>query len=173
MLIVFAGLPGVGKSTLARGLAKELGATWLRIDSIEQAMREGIELPQDIGPAGYFVAYRLAADNLWLGGMVIADSVNSLMLTRDAWRAVGESAGARVVEVEVSCSDDEEHKRRIETREVKVPGLRRTRWEEVTQRRYEPWTRTPLRIDTAGQRVERSLEQLIAHVRHFKRDDKA
>lgn len=171
MLIVFAGLPGAGKSTLASALAQELGATWLRIDSIEQAMREGIELPQDIGPAGYFVAYRLAADNLRLGGIVIADSVNPLALTRDAWRAVGESAGVRVVEVEVSCSDAEEHKRRIETREVKVPGLRRTRWEEVMQRHYEPWTRSPLRIDTAGQSVTRSLEQLLALVRHAAREE--
>ena len=37
-LIVLAGLPGTGKSTLARLLAVEFDAVWLRIDSIEQAM---------------------------------------------------------------------------------------------------------------------------------------
>jgi predicted kinase len=35
MLIVFAGLPGSGKSSIARELAREIGAIWLRIDSIE------------------------------------------------------------------------------------------------------------------------------------------
>lgn len=170
MLIVFAGLPGVGKSTLSRALAKELGATWLRIDSIEQAMREGANLPDDIGPAGYFVAYRLAADNLQLGGTVIADSVNPLEITRDAWREIGESVGVRVVEVEVICSDVEAHQRRIETREVQVPGLRRTRWEDVTQRRYDPWTRTPLRIDTAGRSVEESLQVLLGLVKSIEAD---
>jgi predicted kinase len=40
MLIVFAGLPASGKSSIARALAQDLGAVWLRIDSIEQAIRE-------------------------------------------------------------------------------------------------------------------------------------
>jgi predicted kinase len=40
MLIVFAGLPASGKSSIARALAQEIGAVWLRIDSIEQAIRE-------------------------------------------------------------------------------------------------------------------------------------
>lgn len=38
MLLIFGGLPGTGKSTIARLLAARLGAVWLRIDSIEQAL---------------------------------------------------------------------------------------------------------------------------------------
>jgi len=45
MLIVFAGLPASGKSSIARVLAQELGAVWLRIDSIEQAIRESGAVP--------------------------------------------------------------------------------------------------------------------------------
>jgi len=37
-LIVLAGLPGAGKSTIARSLALARGAVWSRIDSIEQAI---------------------------------------------------------------------------------------------------------------------------------------
>ena len=40
MLIILGGLPGTGKTTIARELARQLGAEHLRIDSIEQAIRE-------------------------------------------------------------------------------------------------------------------------------------
>ncbi|MCE5382318.1 AAA family ATPase, partial [Pectobacterium punjabense] len=38
MLIIFGGLPGTGKSTIARLLATRLNAVWLRIDTIEQLL---------------------------------------------------------------------------------------------------------------------------------------
>jgi predicted kinase len=37
MLIAFCGLPGAGKTTLARRLAQQRQATYLRIDAIEEA----------------------------------------------------------------------------------------------------------------------------------------
>ena len=62
------------------------------------------------------MAYAVAADNLALGRTVIADCVNPWPLTREAWRAVAGRAGVRVVEVEVVCSDVDEHRRRVESR---------------------------------------------------------
>src|SRR5258707_8624011 len=97
-LIVFSGLPASGKSSIARALAQEIGAIWLRIDSIEQAIRESGVVPGSLDDAGYRAAYAVAEDNLLLGHDVIGDSVNPWMLTRDAWRACGERAGAGVVE---------------------------------------------------------------------------
>ena len=120
-LIVFAGLPGSGKSSIARGLAKQLGAVWLRIDSIEQAIRESAIAPGSVEDAGYRAAYAVAADNLRLGRDVIGDSVNDWMLTRNAWRDVGLRTGAQVVEVEILCTDLDEHRRRIETRASETP----------------------------------------------------
>ena len=37
-LIVFSGLPASGKSSIARALAREIGAIWLRINSIAGAI---------------------------------------------------------------------------------------------------------------------------------------
>jgi predicted kinase len=108
MLIIFAGLPASGKSTIARALARELGAVWLRIDSIEQAIRESGVVAGSLDDAGYRAAYAVAEDNLRLGRVVIGDSVNPWMLTRNAWPDTGLRIGARVVEIETVCSDVEE-----------------------------------------------------------------
>ena len=80
MLIALGGLPGVGKSTIATSLARRIGAVHLRIDTIEQAMRNaGLKVS---GPEGYLAARDLAEDNLRIGHSVIVDSVNPIAMTR-------------------------------------------------------------------------------------------
>jgi len=52
MLIIFGGLPDSGKTTIAWALAKRLGAVHLRIDTIEQTVRDSGMLRSEVGPAG-------------------------------------------------------------------------------------------------------------------------
>src|ERR1700677_2290050 len=92
MLIIFGGLPATGKTTIARELARQLGATYLRIDTIEQAIRDTTTVSKPIYDEGYRVAFAVAEDNLRLGLTVIADSVNPIRLSRDAWIAVAHRA---------------------------------------------------------------------------------
>ena len=164
MLIAFGGLPGTGKTTLAREVAREWQATYLRVDTIEQALRASGALAADVGPAGYTVAYALAEANLRLGRTVVADSVNPLAVTRDAWRQVAADASARIVEVEVVCSDVAEHRRRVETRSVDVAGLILPSWTDVQRRDYEPWSRPRIVLDTATHSVAEALAELRARM---------
>jgi predicted kinase len=158
VLIVFAGLPGVGKTTIARGLAEQSGAVFVRIDSIEYGIRQsGRQAP--VEDAGYRAAYAVAEDNLRTGLTVIADSVNPLQITREAWRAVGQRAGVRVVDVEVVCSDVTEHRRRVETRATDFPGWTLT-WQEVVDREYHPWDRDRIVLDTASTSPAESIATL-------------
>jgi len=161
-LIVFAGLAGSGKSSIARRLAMETGAVWLRIDSIEQAIRESGVAPGTMDDAGYRAAYAIAEDNLRLGRDVIGDSVNPWMLTRNAWREAGLRAGAHVVEVETICTDKEEHKRRVETRKSEVAGLILPDWHAVIRRDYHPWDRDHLTVDTAGRSIDACVKLVLA-----------
>jgi predicted kinase len=131
MLIVLSGLPGVGKTTIARELACALAAVYLRIDSIEQALRQaGLAVEAE----GYAVAHAVAADNLRAGQTVVADCVNPWPLTRDEWRGVAEQIGVPLVEVEVVCSDHVEHRRRVESRAADIAGHRVPTWQEVVER---------------------------------------
>ena len=159
MLIVLGGLPGTGKTTIARELARQLGAVHLRIDSIEQALRDW-RPGHSLNDAGYRVAYMVAADNLSISRIVIADSVNPLPVTRDAWVAVAKRTRTQVVEVEVICSDPDEHRRSAENRVTDIPGLRLPTWHEIVSREYHPWDRKHLVVDTARQNVEQSVQML-------------
>ena len=164
MLIVFGGLPGTGKTTLARLIAGQMQATYLRIDSIEQAIRASGMLAGEVGPSGYLVGYALAEANLVLGRDVVADSVNPLAITRDAWRRAAANASVPCIEIEVVCSDPAEHRRRVETRVTDVAGLRLPSWEDVRRRDYESWDRTRLVVDTAGRSVAEALAALQGRV---------
>jgi predicted kinase len=149
LLIILGGLPGAGKTTVARELARQLGATHLRIDSIEQALRTSEPPVQVLTDEGYRVAYAVAEDNLRLGNTVIADSVNPIAVTRDAWRSVATRTDSPFFEIEVVCSDREEHRRRVESRETDVAGLELPSWREVEEREYEVWPFASLVVDTA------------------------
>ena len=161
MLIILGGLPGTGKTTIARALATRLGAFHLRIDTIQQALRSAGTLSDDISPLGYVVAYRVAEDNLRLGATVIADSVNPIRITRDAWRATAERAGTPLVEVEVVCSDPTEHRRRVETRQADIDGFRLPTWADVVSRDYEPWEELNIVVDTAGRSVDACVAEIM------------
>jgi predicted kinase len=158
VLFIFAGLPGTGKTELSTYLAQKIGATHLRIDTIEQSLRDsGLTLT---GPEGYLIAYSLAADNLRLGLPVVADSVNPLDITRQAWREVATQVGAPFREIEVICSDKTEHRRRVETRKIGIPGFKPPTWQEVVEREYDLWGEEHIVIDTAGQTPEESKRML-------------
>ena len=168
MLIAFGGLPGSGKTTLAKRLAQQLSAVYLRIDTIEQALVDSNVLRADVGPAGYEVAYALAEENLSLGRLVVADSVNALQITRDSWRAVAQRGQAILAEVEVRCSDSGEHRRRIERRSLEGEGVPALTWQTVEERPYEPWLTAPIVIETAGRSIAEVTNELTNHFRDLR-----
>jgi predicted kinase len=163
LLIVFGGLPATGKTTIARELTRRLAATYLRIDMIEQRLRDhGLA----VGPNGYVIANALAAENLLIGRTVIADCVNPVAASRNGWRETADRCRARLVEIELVCSDAAAHRRRVESRPTDaISGHKQPTWDDVAKRDYEPWDRDHLVLDTAADTIDRLAARAEAYIR--------
>src|SRR5881392_265224 len=162
MLIILSGMTGTGKTTIARSLAARIDAVHIRIDSIEQALRaSGVA----VDAQGYRVGYAIAEDNLRVGRIVVADSVNPWPLTRDEWRSVAHRCGVGSVDVEIVCSDRHVHRDRVERREADIPGHALPAWDDVVARDYIAWDGERLTIDTASVPVEEAVRRIRATMR--------
>ncbi|NOR11134.1 MAG: AAA family ATPase [Desulfovibrionaceae bacterium] len=158
-LYIFSGLPGVGKTTLAKRLASYLNATFLKIDTVEQALRDLCSF--NVEGEGYRLSYRVAKDNLQNGNDVVADSCNPIQLTREEWQEVAKSADADFINIEIICTDSNIHKQRVESRSSKIPNLTLPSWQEILDREYHEWKADRVIIDTANKTIDESYEKLI------------
>jgi predicted kinase len=157
-LVVMAGLPASGKSSIAREVARRIGAVWLRIDSMDQAIWASGTAPSDLRDWTYRAAQAVAVDNLKIGRDVIADCVNDSQKARDGWSESGRRSGVDVVWLEIICSDPAEHRRRVETRASDIAGLALPDWDAVVKRGYDPWECDHLIVDTARWPLEKCVD---------------
>jgi predicted kinase len=171
-LIVFSGLPGTGKSSLAEAVGRRLGMPVFSKDVLEAAiiragMTEHEDARQQLGWAGYELLTTLATRQLRLGQSAILDSVASTPSIRNAWRALAHTQGAVWRVIECVCSDEEMHRSRLENRKRNIHGWRSSSWEEVERVRgyFTPWQEEHLTVDamaTFGENIDSVLQYLSA-----------
>lgn len=160
-LIVLSGLPGVGKTTIARAIAARRNVSYVRIDSIEDglaASQLGIVRAED---AGHRAAWGVVADNLLPGRWVLADAVNEDAWCQDNWTRVAREASAHFLPVQIVCSDAEQHRARVHARKTALRG-KGPGWHDILARRWEPWQQPRLLIDTASTSADAAAEDIVA-----------
>ncbi|AAT88639.1 conserved hypothetical protein [Leifsonia xyli subsp. xyli str. CTCB07] len=117
VLVVTAGLPGSGKSTIAGIVAARLGAAVISVDPIEAAiLRAGIDDDQPTGLAAYLVAETMSEQVLLTGYSVIVDAVNAVEPARLQWKALAERCDVKLRVIETVCSDEKLHDERLSDR---------------------------------------------------------
>ncbi len=163
-LIVIGGLPGVGKTSIAKALANHASAFYLRIDTIEHAIQQSAININSVEDSGYNVAYQIAKENLLLGNSVIADAVHPLLITRTPWESIANQVHARLMQIEITCSDLEQHKERVEQRMSDLKEFKLPSWQDVLDRCYEAWENSDLIIDTAKYNVTESISIIMSRL---------
>ncbi|MDH6180560.1 putative kinase [Microbacteriaceae bacterium SG_E_30_P1] len=142
MLVVMAGLPGTGKSTIGQVVASRLGIPVVPVDPIETAiLQAGIASDQPTGLAAYLVAETLAERVLEAGTGVLIDAVNAVAPAREQWVHLAARTGEPIRFIEVVCSDPDLHRERIESWRRSMPHIQLT-WNAVEQSLddYSEWT---------------------------------
>ncbi|MED7818470.1 MULTISPECIES: AAA family ATPase [unclassified Francisella] len=162
---IFSGLPGVGKTTLAKQLAKAIPNTvYFRIDTIEYYLNKAYS--QKPTKEGYEIAFYQAKENLKLGKNIIIDCCNPVTESRKLWNKLSEINSTKVINIEVICSDKQIHQNRVETRYKSDPNKYPT-WQNVLDRDYQVWNQDIIKIDTANFNIEYSLKTLIDQLKEY------
>ena len=163
ILYIFSGLPATGKSTLAKIISKKLKVFYIRIDTIEQGIRDLCNF--NVQGEGYKLAYKIAEDNLKIGNSVISDQCNPIKITRNEWNEVAIKNDCKYINIEIICSNKEEHKNRIENRKTEIKNLRLPTWEEIMERKYELWDEEHIIVDTANKTIKECTEELMEKIK--------
>ena len=142
------GLPGVGKTTVARAVAGRLPAAHLRVDTFEVALVR-LGLVGEVGAQGYDLALAAADTCLTAGTDVVVDAVFDVAAARRPFRELGAGHEVPVHWVRLVCTDRAEHERRVTGRTADLAGHTVPTWEAVRARRVDQWHERHTVVDTA------------------------
>lgn len=150
-LIVFSGLPGTGKSTLADATGRELRVPVFSVNWLLGALTPfgGYHL-DGLVDIGAELAITLALRQLQLGQSAVVDHPAEEPAARARWESLADAAGAEFKVVVCTCSDLRVQRARLEHRVRGIPGWHeRGNWDDVERRlaEFPPWTREVLTVD--------------------------
>jgi len=168
-VIVFTGLPGTGKSTLAEHVARTLGAPAFATDWLMGGLKPAHAALSTLDRSQYLAACyglieTLITRQLMLGQSAVVDD-----LVRDSevaqWCKVAAHFSARLLLIECVCSDERIHRARIEGRTRGIAGWHEIGWEHVERMRAEfpPLTADRLIVD-AIEPVEGNIQRVLDHI---------
>lgn len=164
-LILFSGLPGAGKTSLAQALAKRLKYPLFAKDRLQSQLR-ALGLTGRVGKEGYELILDLAEQQLALGVGAILDGVFPLEGYRKDAATIAETHGAEFRVIYCFCSDEQLWQERMQNRRQYVPHWSPVGWDEVLKIRayFAPWDNDKALFLDAINDFEDNLQQALKWV---------
>jgi predicted kinase len=168
-VILFTGLPGTGKSTLAEHVARTIRAPSFAGDWLMGGLKPAHAALGQLDRTAYLAAWfgllsTLVTRQLMLDQSAIVDDVVSdgqLAL----WQEIADTYAARLSLIECVCSDQAVHRTRIEGRVRGIPGWHEVGWDHVERMRAEVPSLTGDRlIVDAMDPVEDNLRRVLSYI---------
>lgn len=168
-LIIFTGLPGTGKSSVAEAVARRLQVPIFAKDWLEAVLLQHNFVPaadSKSGHLGYEILTVLARRQLMFGQSAILDSVAGSETIRAAWRGLAAEFDAGWKVVECMCADEDLHRARLLSRRRGIPGWHELTWADVEKARgyYVPWQEPRLVLDMCAA-LDENIAQALAYLR--------
>jgi predicted kinase len=163
-VVVFTGLPGTGKSSVAELIARAIQAPafagdWLMAALKPYGLLDRLDRPTYLAMY-YKLLHTLITRQLILGQSAVVDClINDDIAGR--WREDVARYGARLLVVECVCTDAGLHRSRIIGRKRNIPGWHEIGWDHVERMRveYPPLASGHITIDAVN-----SIDDNVRHV---------
>jgi predicted kinase len=166
-LILFSGIPGTGKSTLAEAVGRELQTPVFALDWLLGSLRpHGVLTNENMAAVSDSLMMTLVRRQFMLGQSAILDFPAHTKEIRVKWQSFAQEQSAKFRGIETICSDVDLHRQRTEGRVRSIPGWHEITWTHVEKmrERYEAWDEPHLIVD-AVQPYEDNLRTVLTYIK--------